>query len=174
MYSAPQPALYCTLTCYQGYQCFVLGIILHSNLPAYGPKRLVSYTSDLVLVESWSGDDNYSVRGAPLFQPCSLGAVVFDNSAHKFRPVQVWAFYKQWPRATDVSESSAKQTNAGGRNKVVDGLHGLVGNTPLVRIKSLSEETGCEVWVHVPAFPFRKDIFICSGLEALQNSIPSW
>ena len=28
---------------------------------------------------------------------------------------------------------------------IVDGIEGCIGNTPLVRIKSLSEETGCEI-----------------------------
>ena len=28
---------------------------------------------------------------------------------------------------------------------VVDGVEGAIGNTPLIRIKSLSEATGCEV-----------------------------
>jgi cysteine synthase A len=28
---------------------------------------------------------------------------------------------------------------------VVDGIEGCIGNTPLFRIKSLSEETGCEI-----------------------------
>lgn len=28
---------------------------------------------------------------------------------------------------------------------IVDGIEGCIGNTPLFRIKSLSEETGCEI-----------------------------
>lgn len=28
---------------------------------------------------------------------------------------------------------------------IVDGVEGCIGNTPLFRIKSLSEETGCEI-----------------------------
>lgn len=28
---------------------------------------------------------------------------------------------------------------------IVDGVEGCIGNTPLLRIKSLSEETGCEI-----------------------------
>ena len=34
------------------------------------------------------------------------------------------------------------------RPQVAQGLLGLVGRTPLVRIKSLSEATGCEVSIH--------------------------
>ena len=36
----------------------------------------------------------------------------------------------------------------GFRNKysgIVDGIEGTIGNTPLIRIKSLSEATGCEI-----------------------------
>ena len=38
-----------------------------------------------------------------------------------------------------------KETNA--RRNVVDGVDGLIGNTPLMRIRSLSEATGCTILV---------------------------
>lgn len=33
------------------------------------------------------------------------------------------------------------------RDEILDGVTALIGNTPLVRIKSLSELTGCEIIV---------------------------
>ncbi|CAG9460987.1 unnamed protein product [Pedinophyceae sp. YPF-701] len=48
---------------------------------------------------------------------------------------------------TAPSASASLDDSAGARagRDVVDGLEGLIGNTPLVRIRSLSEETGCEI-----------------------------
>lgn len=37
---------------------------------------------------------------------------------------------------------------------IVDGVEGCIGNTPLFRIKSLSEETGCEILGKAEVFPF--------------------
>lgn len=37
---------------------------------------------------------------------------------------------------------------------VLDGIEACVGNTPLFRIKSLSEETGCEIWAKAEVNPF--------------------
>lgn len=39
-----------------------------------------------------------------------------------------------------------------GREGIVDGIEGTIGNTPLIRIKSLSEATGCEVLAKVEVF----------------------
>ena len=33
----------------------------------------------------------------------------------------------------------------GPRNEIADGIEGCIGNTPLFRIKSLSEATGCDI-----------------------------
>ena len=38
---------------------------------------------------------------------------------------------------------------------IVDGIEGCIGNTPLFRIKSLSEETGCEILGKAEVFPFQ-------------------
>lgn len=46
------------------------------------------------------------------------------------------------------------------RASIADGVAGLVGNTPLVRIRSLSEATGCEVsvpWSDARIESLRKD-----------------
>jgi cysteine synthase A len=32
---------------------------------------------------------------------------------------------------------------------IADGIEGLIGNTPLMRIKSLSDATGCEILVNI-------------------------
>ena len=37
---------------------------------------------------------------------------------------------------------------------IVDGVEGCIGNTPLFRIKSLSEETGCEILGKAEVFSF--------------------
>lgn len=37
-----------------------------------------------------------------------------------------------------------KETNS---TSIVDGVDGLIGNTPLMRIRSLSEATGCTILV---------------------------
>ena len=37
---------------------------------------------------------------------------------------------------------------------IVDGVEGCIGNTPLFRIKSLSEETGCEIFGKAEVFSF--------------------
>lgn len=44
---------------------------------------------------------------------------------------------------SDGSEEAA--TPRSGPPAIVDGVEGCIGNTPLLRIKSLSEATGCEI-----------------------------
>lgn len=38
----------------------------------------------------------------------------------------------------------------GSCREIADGVEGLIGDTPLVRIRSLSEQTGCEVSCYNP------------------------
>lgn len=45
---------------------------------------------------------------------------------------------------TDPENESAVE-GVGKTEDIVDGIEGCIGNTPLVRIKSLSEATGCEI-----------------------------
>ena len=50
--------------------------------------------------------------------------------------------------ATRTSNSDDEKLIASVRHgppAIVDGVEGCIGNTPLFRIKSLSEETGCEI-----------------------------
>lgn len=48
-----------------------------------------------------------------------------------------------------IERNSSKDPNAliarNGPPAIVDGIEGCIGNTHLLRIKSLSEETGCEI-----------------------------
>jgi cysteine synthase A len=43
------------------------------------------------------------------------------------------------------SEAQSQNEKAPKRKEVRDGLHGAIGNTPLIRLKLLSELTGCEI-----------------------------
>lgn len=43
----------------------------------------------------------------------------------------------------DISKDSLKART--GPPAIVEGIEGCIGNTPLLKIKSLSEETGCEI-----------------------------
>lgn len=45
----------------------------------------------------------------------------------------------------DEERASSWATRAGRAGGIVDGIEGTIGNTPLVRIRSLSEATGCEI-----------------------------
>ncbi|KAJ3343639.1 hypothetical protein HDU93_007520 [Gonapodya sp. JEL0774] len=60
-------------------------------------------------------------------------SVALDELRDSFRPDKQQT--KQFP---DLTSFPAQP-------KIVDGIEGLVGNTPMVRIRSLSEETGCEI-----------------------------
>lgn len=41
--------------------------------------------------------------------------------------------------------TSPKNGTRAGPPSIVEGIEGCIGNTPLFRIKSLSDETGCEI-----------------------------
>jgi cysteine synthase A len=44
-----------------------------------------------------------------------------------------------------VKNSSSKSICVSRAPAIVDGIEGCIGNTPLIRIKSLSDATGCEI-----------------------------
>ena len=54
---------------------------------------------------------------------------------------QAYQLWSKWRRG-GLHDSFLQGARA---SQAVDGVEGLIGNTPLVRIRSLSEETGCEV-----------------------------
>lgn len=45
----------------------------------------------------------------------------------------------------DLTKEDEVPTSRSGPPAIVDGIEGCIGNTPLFRIKSLSEATGCEI-----------------------------
>lgn len=46
---------------------------------------------------------------------------------------------------TESTADRSEPTARAGPPAIVEGIEGCIGNTPLFRIKSLSEETGCEI-----------------------------
>lgn len=55
---------------------------------------------------------------------------------------------KQGRRRSSIGESISKQIalpKAEKNSQICDGVAGLIGDTPMMRIKSLSEATGCEI-----------------------------
>lgn len=48
-------------------------------------------------------------------------------------------------RTTNPDDEKLLASVRHGPPAIVDGVEGCIGNTPLFRIKSLSEETGCEI-----------------------------
>lgn len=48
-------------------------------------------------------------------------------------------------RDTESTADKSEPTARAGPPAIVEGIEGCIGNTPLFRIKSLSEETGCEI-----------------------------
>lgn len=55
--------------------------------------------------------------------------------------MQAYQLWSKWRRGA-LYESFLQGVPV---SEAVDGVEGLIGNTPLVRIRSLSEQTGCEV-----------------------------
>src|SRR6266542_751717 len=55
-----------------------------------------------------------------------------------------------WLKQEDkFDENTRKQPSDVRSGDIVDGIEGLIGNTPLMRIKSLSDATGCEILVKI-------------------------
>jgi cysteine synthase A len=48
-------------------------------------------------------------------------------------------------KAEDEDDTVLIESVRQGPPAIVDGVEGCIGNTPLLRIKSLSDETGCEI-----------------------------
>lgn len=68
---------------------------------------------------------------------------------------EIYRRYQQPQSGTTTKQSATRSSNPEdeellasvrhGPPAIVDGVEGCIGNTPLFRIKSLSEETGCEI-----------------------------
>ena len=68
----------------------------------------------------------------------ALGLEPFWESKHDRR--------KSQQKASDSKSQRGEAPSARtGPPAIVDGIEGCIGNTPLFRIKSLSEATGCEI-----------------------------
>lgn len=52
---------------------------------------------------------------------------------------------------------------------IVEGIEGCIGNTPLIRIKSLSEETGCEILAKTEVSCLRRLVSFLS-----ENLVSEW
>jgi cysteine synthase A len=61
------------------------------------------------------------------------------------------SFVNWWKRKNqdDKTTRSLKQPSDIRSEDIADGIEGLIGNTPLMRIKSLSDATGCEILVNI-------------------------
>lgn len=66
---------------------------------------------------------------------CDCVIIIFSECDTTYCAVQVITWYFEW--------SPIKQRR--GRRCIANGLRDLVGDTPMLRIKSLSDQTGCEV-----------------------------
>ena len=59
---------------------------------------------------------------------------------------RLWSTIWHRFRPADVESKSTRSTTYGRSTvKIVDGIEGCIGNTPLIKIRSLSEATGCEI-----------------------------
>lgn len=78
---------------------------------------------------------------------------------------EIYHRYQQQPQTptSTIKQSATRTTNPDdekllasvrhGPPAIVDGVEGCIGNTPLFRIKSLSEETGCEILAKAEVSP---------------------
>ncbi|KAG9065347.1 hypothetical protein KI688_002672 [Linnemannia hyalina] len=106
------------------------------------------------MLESLSDKNKHIAIGAALgiFFTLSTTAVVLatrgslnNHSAHRRNSHSVG---KQGRRRSSIGESISKQIalpKAEKNSQISDGVAGLIGNTPMMRIKSLSDATGCEI-----------------------------
>ncbi|KAF9147830.1 hypothetical protein BG015_010461 [Linnemannia schmuckeri] len=104
------------------------------------------------MLESLSDKSKHIAIGAALgiFFTLSTTAVVLatrGNSGQRHNSHNARSG-KQSRRRSSIGESISKQIalpKAEKNSQICDGVAGLIGNTPMMRIKSLSEATGCEI-----------------------------
>ncbi|KAG0294578.1 hypothetical protein BGZ96_000926 [Linnemannia gamsii] len=104
------------------------------------------------MLESLSDKNKYIAIGAALgiFFTLSTTAVVLATrgTSGQRRNSQTTCSGKQSRRRSSIGESISKQIalpKASKNSQICDGVAGLIGDTPMMRIKSLSEATGCEI-----------------------------
>jgi cysteine synthase len=61
--------------------------------------------------------------------------------------------YLLTPRSLPSPPSLASPYEEESKEDIVDGVEGLIGNTKLLRIRSLSAATGCEILAKAEVFP---------------------
>jgi cysteine synthase A len=114
------------------------------------------YPITVNMLESLSDKNKHIAIGAALgiFFTLSTTAVLLatrgtlNNYSGQRRNSQTTCSRKQSRRRSSIGESISKQIalpKAGENSQICDGVAGLIGNTPMMRIKSLSEATGCEI-----------------------------
>lgn len=75
-----------------------------------------------------------------------LVTVALTEIYHRYQQPQSPTTRKQSAtRPGNSEDEKLLATVRHGPPAIVDGVEGCIGNTPLFRIKSLSEETGCEI-----------------------------
>lgn len=75
-----------------------------------------------------------------------LLTVAFTEICHRYHQPQSRTTTKQSAtRSRNPEDEKLLASVRHGPPAIVDGIEGCIGNTPLFRIKSLSEETGCEI-----------------------------
>jgi cysteine synthase A len=92
-----------------------------------------------------------------------LIGVILTLSTNSF--INWWKRKKQDGNKKNTRELKSHKQLSELRNDIADGIEGLIGNTPLMRIKSLSVATGCEILVNVLIrifVIFRPNLFIKS------------
>ncbi|CAG8473460.1 8717_t:CDS:2 [Cetraspora pellucida] len=81
-------------------------------------------------------------------QPLHTTTLVFGLIAGVVLTISTNSLLK-WIKKKQTTSRSDVHDNYTGTENIVDGVLGLIGNTPLMRIKSLSEATGCEILAKV-------------------------
>jgi cysteine synthase A len=70
---------------------------------------------------------------------------LLSGSAITLLATGLFCYFKH-TKEVEVEEENEEKEQL--QTEIVDGVDGLIGNTPLMRIKSLSEATGCLVLVN--------------------------
>ena|ERR1051325_221005 len=74
-----------------------------------------------------------------------LAGIILTLSTNSF--INWW---KQKNKDGNKHNKNTRELPSDIRSKdIADGIEGLIGNTPLMRIKSLSDATGCEILVNI-------------------------
>ena len=66
--------------------------------------------------------------------------ITFSICTSNFQALQLWSKWRRGGLQVSLAAWPGAQ-----QSEVADGVEGLIGKTPLVRIRSLSDATGCEV-----------------------------